>query len=369
MEPYGAEGCVFVEVVRLLMVVLGTVVGFGLGGDVSDASGLVGAVIGAGACYVGGGLAVTVAGYTASGGEWRARPQSASDRLMSVLTGGVAVLIGLVGAAGLSVLMPRPWMTPLGAIIVWLAAGLGARAGRRYSAELLALVGLAPLGDGRVPAGFGVSGVSTLVVDSTAVVDGRLLPIVRSGFVTGDLLLPRFVCDELERVVKAGDPIERRRAKGGLDLLDLLEKESSVTVRIIDDHLPGVHAPAARLLATCHSLGVGLITADPRIAHLADCQDVRCVNLLRLAEVLDLGPDELDRVSVVLVRRGTESGQAVGYLDNGTMVVVNEARDRIGQRVVVRLGTQVSTSRGQLVFGELDEPIWSDACDDESIER
>lgn len=366
MDTHGVEGCVFVEVVRLLVVLVGTVAGHSLG-ELHAESSVVGPVIGAAVGYGASWLAVVLGSRVAARGERRTRFMTGPELLTAVVVGAPAAALGLICAAVLLVLVPTSWMIPIAALVVWGSGALGMAVGRRRSAELLAVLGLPTWDVGGGPSPNAGLRDASMLVDATALLDGRLLSIARSGFVVGDLLVPRFVLDDVERCAREDEPASRRRARGALDLLTILESETPVSVRIIADRVPEASAPVAKILVSCRILGVGLITADPRMARLAETQGVQCLNLTRLAEVLNLPKAEEGRATVDLVRKGTEIGQAVGYLDDGTMVVVNQAGDRIGERVLVRLGTQVPTSRGRLVFGELDEAMWPGDVDDEAL--
>ena len=239
-------------------------------------------------------------------------------------------------------------------------ASLGGRIGTRRSRELWALVGLAPspLSDARR---FGEAPASdSYLLDTSAVLDGGLLDVCRSGFLRGDLLVPRFVLDELQSIADAQDLVRRRRGRRGLELLESLNQEPSVNVRIIDDEVPEVSEVDAKLVTLGRRLGVRLMTTDRPLAKVAELQGVECLNLARLANGLREARVPGEIVELEIVREGSEEGQGIGFLEDGSMVVVTDAASLTGTTAAIRLGHEVTTSRGRMLFATLaagSEPI------------
>lgn len=345
----------FVETVRLMIVLLATIAGHEVAGDISPNSSFLGALIGAGVGYVGGGVLGRLSARSLDGMEHRSRDRSAAQLLTSAMLGALFGLIGCAVGATFLILFPFRWMTPLAALAVWLMAGFGTRIGYRRSGEILSVLGLSPreLANARR---FGEEhSEGAMLVDTSAIIDGRLLHVTRAGFVSGDLLVPRFVIDELQGIADAQDLRRRRRGRRGLELLEVLDDERQVSVRIIDDEVPEVLEVDAKLVVLSRRMGVGLITMDRALAKVAELQGVRCLNLQRLSEGLrpELVTGDLLRVQVV--KEGTEPGQGVGYLADGSMIVVNDAANLVGEWIGVRAGSEVQTSKGRMFFGTLVE--------------
>jgi len=192
-----------------------------------------------------------------------------------------------------------------------------------------------------------------LVVDTSAVIDGRALAVADAGFLRGDLLVPRFVLDELQGIADAADPSRRRRGRRGLEVLDSLQRDGRIGVHVIDDEVPEIQAVDAKLVALARRLQAGLLTTDANLQRVAELQGVVCLNLNRLADGLRpvLVPGEVVRLPIS--REGREQGQGVGFLEDGTMVVVGEASGLVGREVDVRITSNVQTSVGRMLFASV----------------
>jgi len=357
MDPGGR---VFVETVRLLIVLLATIAGHDLASDLSPDGAFLGALIGAGLGYVGGGVIGRLSARALDGFERRSRPHTVAQLLTAATTTALFSIIGCAVGATFLILFPFRWITPLAALAVWLLGAFGARLGYRRSGELLSVLGLSPR-ELAAARRFGQEhSDGAMLVDTSAILDGRLLQVARAGFVAGDLLVPRFVIDELQGIADAQDLARRRRGRRGLELLDVLDDERQVTVRIVDDEVPEVAEVDAKLVVLCRRMGVGLLTMDRALAKVAELQGVRCLNLQRLAEGLRPALVTGEVVRVELVKEGTEEGQGVGYLADGSMIVVNDAASLIGSEVDVRTGSEVTTSRGRMYFGTLADAAGAD---------
>jgi uncharacterized protein YacL len=346
---------VAMETLRLFVVLFGAGVGYQVAermgalpsdGLLGSISGLwLGAIVGAMVGYVLGGVVARVTMRSLDRGE-RALDGGDAEQVLAGATGAV---VGAVVAAVLVwpvFLFGTPLvMLPTFGFVVLVAALFGARVARTRRVALLATVG------GRAGSGRGV-GASSLprVVDTSIAIDGRVLDVVRSGFLHGRFLVPQPVLDELQSMADAGD--EQRRVKGrrGLEVLETLRREQGVELVALDDEAPGVVEVDAKLVRICLDRGVALLTLDTNLAKAAALAGVRVLNLHGLA--LALRPPVVvgDDVIVNLLKPGKESGQAVGYLDDGTMVVAENARDRVGEEIAVVVTSVLTTANGRLVF-------------------
>ena len=319
---------VFVEVARLLVVALATMAGL-------EVAGPVGAALGTCLGYVAGGLAGR--SLRRASGRLAARVSGTPATTLlgaaagALLLGGLGALLGVVAMAGL----PGRWGWPMLALAAWAGVYAGSHIGAAKGAELVAAIVKAPV-DAAVPA----------VVDTSAAMDGRLLDLTRAGFLPTPLGVAPFVLDELQGLADAADATRRRRARRGLEVLEVLRAEGALVV--LADEVPERDAVDAKLLALAGRLGARLVTTDTNLVRVADLQGIRCLDLRRLGD--DDAPVAGQVVRVTVRREGRDEGQGVGFLDDGTMVVVADGASLVGEDVEVTITSSVDTSRGRLLF-------------------
>ncbi len=344
-----------VEALRLLVVLFGAGAGYQVAdrlgaqradGLLASVNGLwLGAILGAMAGYVLGGV---VARVTLRSLDKSERALDGSDA-EAVLAGAVGGAIGAVAAGVLTwplfLLGPPAVMLPTFGFLVLVAALFGARVLRTRRSSVLGALG----GRG---AGARTATTSTLprIVDTSVAIDGRILDVVRAGFLHGRFLVPAPVLGELQSMADAGDETRRVKGRRGLEVLETLRREQGVELVALDDEAPAVAEVDAKLVRMSLDRGVALLTLDTNLAKAASLAGVRVLNLHALA--LALRPPVVvgDDVIVNLIKAGKESGQAVGYLDDGTMVVAESARDRIGEEIAVVVTSVLTTANGRMVF-------------------
>ncbi|HEY8729353.1 MAG TPA: hypothetical protein VIL94_07195, partial [Acidothermaceae bacterium] len=183
-------------------------------------------------------------------------------------------------------------------------------------------------------------------------VDGRILGVVRAGFLHGQLLVPAPVLAELQGLADAGDDTKRSRGRRGLETLEALKREPGVNVEVLEDEIPAVAEVDAKLVRICLDRGLPLLTLDSNLAKAAGLAGVHVMSLHALGLAMRPAVAAGDDVSVLLLRAGKEPGQAVGYLDDGTMVVAERSRDNVGDEIVVRVTSVLTTANGRMVFGQ-----------------
>jgi uncharacterized protein YacL len=188
------------------------------------------------------------------------------------------------------------------------------------------------------------------IVDTSVAIDGRILDVVRAGFLGGQMLVPQPVLAELQGLADAPDELRRGRGRRGLDMLEALRREPGVEVLVVDDEAVAVPEVDAKLVRMCLDRGVALLTLDTNLARSAALAGVRVLNLHALTLALRPLVVAGDQVTVLLTKPGKESGQAVGYLDDGTMVVVERAREGIGAEARVLVTSVLTTANGRMVF-------------------
>jgi uncharacterized protein YacL len=342
----------FVEIVRLFMVALGTAGGFWVARDAgwANASDLAGAaaVVGCLAGYVGGGVLGRLLELAMGIVERRASDVPPAGLVAGFTGAAGGGMLGALLVIPLVMLLPQPFGLVIGGLVAWTAAYAGMRLLSNRSTALLEMLGLSdrPLVRARAfDAGDG------MLVDSSVLMDGRLPPLARSGLLGRDLLVAPCVLDELQAMADARDGARARRARRALESLESLRRESSLRLFVLDDEVPEFEEVDAKLVALALRLQLRLLTNDAALAAVAEARGVPTCNLRRLAA--DLAPELVpgDVVRVALTAPGREAGQGVGHLDDGSMVVVNEGDELIGEgERPFEVSAVVPTSMGRLVF-------------------
>lgn len=195
-----------------------------------------------------------------------------------------------------------------------------------------------------------------LIVDTNIILDGRVRELCGSGFLSCSLIVPRFVLDELQRLADSGDSTKRETGRRGLDLLAEMQQQPKLTVTLYEnagDNDASETAVDTKLVQLAQLLHARLLTNDLGLSKIARLQNVTVLNLNELAKAMKPAVSAGDQVEVTLVKEGREAHQAVGYLSDGTMVVVNHARAQLGKAVTVCVGAPLQTAAGRMYFGEL----------------
>ncbi|HEY8425419.1 MAG TPA: TRAM domain-containing protein [Limnochordales bacterium] len=187
-----------------------------------------------------------------------------------------------------------------------------------------------------------------VLLDTSAIIDGRIGDVCRTGFMEGTLLVPSFVIEELQRIADSTDPIRRNRGRRGLDVLQRLQKEPGVHLRIIEAN--GRGDVDSRLIKLAQRMGARVVTSDFNLNKVAALHGVSVLNVNELANALKPVVLPGEEMTVQLIRDGREQGQGVGYLDDGTMIVVDGGRRYIGETVDVTVTSVLQTSAGRLIF-------------------
>jgi uncharacterized protein YacL len=338
-----------IEFVRLIMVSMFAVAGWEVAVSVSSRDTprlLIGIVVGSGIGYVLGGMFGRSTASAVSELEREFRRVAAAE----ILSGSIGLVLGLALATLLSFPLfhlPAVSAYPAIAFLYATAGYLGYKVGRTKSDELFALFGVKPKAAG-------MSAGEVSVLDSSAILDGRMLSLVRMGFLTGSLLVTQSVLDELQAVADSSNPNRRNRGRRALDLLIALKRDPSAEVVLVEDvrTVPG-EAVDAQLVRLAKRRGGAIVTNDAGLAKVAAALDVPVKSIHALAEALRPPVVSGEQILVRLNRRGRERGQAVGYLDDGTMVVVEEADHLLGDTVKVTVTNAIQTTTGQMVFGEV----------------
>jgi len=201
---------------------------------------------------------------------------------------------------------------------------------------------------------FGRGGLNApKVLDTSVIIDGRIADICKQGFIEGTLIIPRFVLKELQNIADSPEPLRRTRGRRGLDILNEIQKQVSIDVRVSEVDFPEVREVDSKLVRLAKQLEAKIITNDFNLNKVAQFQGIEVLNINDLANALKpiVLPDEDFIIKVI--KEGKESGQGVGYLDDGTMVVVENAAKLIGREVKVTVTSVLQTSAGQMIFTKL----------------
>src|SRR5437016_8734682 len=196
-----------------------------------------------------------------------------------------------------------------------------------------------------------------LLLDTSVVIDGRIADLIEANFLEGILLVPRFVLKELQQIADSSDPIKRARGRRGLEILNRIQRNQRNEVRIHDADFPDETGVDGKLIRLARNLGAKLFTNDYNLGKIAELQAINHVNMHELAKSMRtvLLPGEV--FSLRIVREGKDKGQGVGYLPDGTMVVVNNGAGAVGQQVEIQVHSLLQTGAGVIVFSELKSAL------------
>ncbi len=231
--------------------------------------------------------------------------------------------------------------------------------------NLLALVGLGWLiTKTRRPASHNKGLVCLL--DTSALIDGRILEVAHTGFLPTHLMLPEFILSELQHIADSPEELRRSRGRLGLDVVKKLQAMGDLSVEVIEDRAPDVEAVDDKLVAIAKAANAAIITTDYNLNQVATINGIKVLNVNELAQALRPLALPGERVKIKLVQRGSDHGQAVGYLDDGTMVVVDRAHRLIGQEVEAEVNRIMQTVAGKMLFARLLSTGSSEAAKDKT---
>jgi uncharacterized protein YacL len=192
------------------------------------------------------------------------------------------------------------------------------------------------------------------VLDSSAIIDGRVVDIAETKFLTGPIIVPRFILQELQRLADSPDGLKRARGRRGLDMLARLQEnpELSGVVKVIDKDIPEIDDVDGKVVRLARELGAKVLTTDFNLNKIAAVEGVSCLNVNDLTTALK--PVVLPGETMILfvMKEGKERDQGVGYLDDGTMVVIEDGKRHIGKRVELQVSSILQTSAGRMIFGK-----------------
>jgi uncharacterized protein YacL len=194
-----------------------------------------------------------------------------------------------------------------------------------------------------------------MLLDTSVVIDGRIADLIEANFLEGLIVVPRFVLKELQQIADSNDPIKRARGRRGLEILNRIQRNTTNEVRIHDGDFPDEVGVDSKLVRLARNLGAKLFTNDYNLGKIAELQRVSHVNLHELAKSMRTVLLPGEALSLRIVREGKDKGQGIGYLADGTMVVVNNAQSAVGQHVDAQVQSVLQTGAGIIVFADLKQ--------------
>jgi len=220
----------------------------------------------------------------------------------------------------------------------------------------VALISQLDLVLGRVgtSAGPSVHAESVKVLDTSVIIDGRIADVVETGFIEGVLVVPKFVLDELQQIADSSDSIKRSRGRRGLDVLNRLKKDKNTLVRITDQDFPEIPDVDSKLVKLGKELDGKVVTNDFNLFKVAEIQGVTVLNINQLANSLKPVVLPGEKMKIVVIKEGKDPGQGIGYLDDGTMVVVDSGKKYVGEEIQVSVTSVLQTPAGRMIFAKYE---------------
>ena len=274
--------------------------------------------------------------------------------LKRLIGAAIGSILGIFGAYLFSLVIrnsvkPGPTQSFLQLLVILLMAYVGLIVGANKG-DLLNLSAL-----GGIFGGEKQSKKSYKILDTSVIIDGRIADIAETGFLDGVLVIQQFVLRELQLVADSADSLKRNRGRRGLDILQRIQKIATLQVQIVEDDFPAVREVDMKLIELAKLLEGKIVTNDFNLNKVAQLQGVEVLNINELANSLKpiVLPGEVMRVFIL--KEGKEYNQGVAYLDDGTMVVVDNARKMIGKTIDIAVTSVLQTTAGKMIFGKFDE--------------
>lgn len=275
----------------------------------------------------------------------------AADRRSAaeLMVGALGLVVGLVAAALAGVAVAQlPIIGPYLLLpVVLVVAYVFSRVAARRHVDILRLVGIRSRS---TPAA-----VATRLIDTSAIIDGRLVDVVRTRFLSGAIVIPDFVLDELQRVADSADALKRARGRRGLEIVEELKATANGGFAVRDGDYPGIEGVDAKLVRMAQDVGASIVTTDYNLNKVAQIQGVEVLNVNELANALKPAVLPGEPLQVKVIREGREYDQGVAYLQDGTMIVVEGGRSAVGREVTVEVTSVLQSPSGKMIFTKLPE--------------
>lgn len=235
-------------------------------------------------------------------------------------------------------------------LLSYLGVTIGMKVGTEFRSKPFASLGGGSLGGGTAG-----GEPSNKILDTSVIIEGRIADLCETGFLEGTFVIPQFILQELQHIADSSDSVKRARGRRGLDVLHRIQKMVDIDVRIVDNDYPHIRNVDAKLVALGKDLNGKIITNDLNLNKVAELQGVQVLNINELCNALKPVVLPGEGMRVFILKEGKEAGQGVAYLDDGTMIVVDNARRLIGKNVDVVVTSVLQTTAGRMIFTRLRE--------------
>ena len=277
--------------------------------------------------------------------------ERAADRRSAaeLIVGALGLVVGLVAAALAGVAVAQlPIIGPYLLLpVVLVVAYVFSRVAARKHVDILRLVGIRQRSAQSAPA---------RLIDTSAIIDGRLVDVIKTRFLSGTIVIPDFVLEELQRVADSADGLKRARGRRGLEIVEELKTSANGGFSVRSGDYPGLEGVDAKLVRMAQEAGASIITTDYNLNKVAQIQGVEVLNVNELANALKPAVLPGEPLQVKVIREGREYDQGVAYLQDGTMIVVEGGRSAVGREVTVEVTSVLQSPSGKMIFTRLPEP-------------
>ncbi len=293
----------------------------------------------------------------------RIREEIAQDTVTSrlrnsIIVGGSAVLIGFLISYALSLILPPgPGASILRGSTILLSLGLGLMIGYTIDSPLFAKgITTSKLPQVRKKNG----NPSSKIIDTSVIIDGRIGDLARTGFIEGEIIIPEFVLAELQNIADSSNSLRRRKGRRGLEILGELMNDEKISIRVLSRDFPSVKEVDHKLIRLATEEHGSLVTTDYNLNRVAQVEGVKVLNINELANTVKPRFIPGEEIEIQVIDRGEEIGQGVGYLDDGTMVVIENGRRHIGRTIKATVKSTLQTEAGRMLFVEPcgEPPRW-----------
>ncbi len=264
-----------------------------------------------------------------------------------ITSGTIGLILGLIVAfliSDLIKLIPSwPLATVLSVLTYILFSFIGTRLGIKYIGEIIII-------NKRETRTASISGENYKILDSSVIIDGRILDLVRTGFLEGTFIIPIFILNQLKNIAENPDILKRNRGRRGLDVINSLKNEENVKTIVCETDFPDINDIDTKILKLAEQFRAKVITNDYNLNKLATVMKVTVLNINELANAMKPIALPGEKMTINIVKPGKEYGQGIGYLDDGTMIVVENGADYIGRTMEVTVTTTLQTNAGRMIF-------------------
>lgn len=270
-----------------------------------------------------------------------------------ILAGAIGLVIGLVIAALLAIplsYLPPPFSAILPTLVAIIFAYAGIMVMVLRQREIFALFRRKTTEAEAAAEGGGDAKEETLLLDTSVIIDGRIADVAHTGFIRSTLLVPRFVLAELQYIADSPDSLRRNRGRRGLEMLNRMQKDSPVPIRIVDLDVDGVRQVDAKLVQLARQINAPIVTNDYNLNRVAGLQGVQVLNINELSNAVKSIVLPGENMTVRVIQEGKEVGQGIAYLDDGTMVVIENGRRYMDSDLDVTVTKVLQTNAGRMIF-------------------